>query len=143
MSHLHTTERFSLATILATMTTFGVLFGGLRAIQAETPVYVYFGSLAMATLAGQMLFGVNSKLGSALLGGMLLPTSLLGFAFWRGEELATAATGLPCAVALGTVLGFCTAAMASGVYSLLQMGQGLLRPRRSRMAADAQQEEHR
>lgn len=144
MSQLGTTERFSLATILATMTTFGVLFGGLRMINADTPVYLYFGLLAMATVAAQMAFGVTSKLGSALLGGILLPTSLLGYSVWRGDDIQSAATGLPCAVLLGAVLGFCTAAMSGGVFTLLQMAQGFVRPRRQRpaTASDPNEEHH-
>ena len=112
------------------MTTFGVLFGGLRMINVETPVYLFFGSLAMATVATQMAFGVTTKLGSALLGGLLLPLSLLGYTAWRGEDIQSAATGLPCAVLVGAMLGFCTSVMAAGVFTLLQMAQAFLRPRR-------------
>jgi hypothetical protein len=127
-------KRFSLASILATMTTFAILFGGLRLIDAETPAYLYFGSLAMSITFAQMVFGVMPKGGSAILGGILLPAWLLAYEAWNGQDLSRATVGLPCTVLMGALLGYCTAALAAGVGSLLQMIEPFLRTKKGRGA---------
>jgi lysylphosphatidylglycerol synthetase-like protein (DUF2156 family) len=114
------------------MTTLGLLFGGLRLIDAPTPVYFYFGSLAMAISITQMALGAVPKGGSAILGGFLLPAWLIAHEAWDGQDLSRTAVGLPCTVFVGALLGYCTATLAVGVFSLLQMAEPFLRTKKHR-----------
>ncbi len=110
------------------MTTFGLLFGGLRLIQADTPVYLFFGSLAVSISAAQMVIGKLPQAFPALLGGLLLPCWLMGQAAYGGQDLASSAVGLPCTIVMGSVLGYCTGVLAVGVFALIQMAESFLRP---------------
>jgi hypothetical protein len=117
-------QRFTIATILAIMTTFAMLFGGLRYLGAPPPVYLFFGSLAVFYSVVRMWAGTISRLYATGVGALLLPLWLAIFKQLDqrlGGQLPDLMMGLACTLFAGAALGYCTAVLTNGVLSLLEM----------------------
>lgn len=115
--------RFSVAEILAMMTVFGLLFGGLRYFGAPIWLYPFLGSQGMAICLVQMRFGNVARGASTMVGCVFLPAWMAAVAFFAPAHyampLAEVVKELPFTVPFGGLLGYCTGTMAAGVFLIL------------------------
>ena len=115
-------RRFGISGILAITTTFGLLFGGLRYLGASPPVYLFFASQAILICMLQMSFGSIPRGISAAAGAVFLPLWFMGYTLYSQRmSLAELLLGIPFAVALGALFGYCIGTLAAGVFLLLDM----------------------
>jgi len=116
-------QRFSVAEILAMMTVFAVLFGVLRYFAAPATLYMFLGTQAVAVCVVQMLFGAVPRGASTTVGCLFLPLWIwLMSTLGRIEQpigFEGSLAELPIALAFGGLLGYCTGALAAGVFLVM------------------------
>jgi hypothetical protein len=129
-----------MAEMLAMMTVFGLLFGGLRIFKAPATVYLYLGTQAVVICLVQMRFGSVPRGASMVVGSVFLPLWIWTLAAWDSSYVPARFEGswgdVPLVVFLGSALGYCTGAMAAGVFLVLDLLDGFARraaTRRARM----------
>jgi hypothetical protein len=115
--------QFSVAEILAMMTVFGLLFGGLRYFGAPVWLYPFLGSQGMAICLVQMRFGNVPRGASTLVGCVFLPGWMAAVAIFAPSQFAMPLSHvvkeLPFTVPFGGLVGYCTGTMAAGVFLVL------------------------
>ncbi len=118
-------RRFSLAEILVLITVFALLFGGLRFLQAPAAIYLFLGTQAVIVCLAQMWFGEVPRGISALVGAVFLPAWIwVAFAMGGGrflEQMRGTLLDVVVTVAFGGFLGYCTGALAAGVFMVMDM----------------------
>lgn len=117
-------QRFGMSAILGIMTALGVLFGGLRLMDAAPVVYLFFGLQAIIICIAQMFQGHSPRAASALAGAILLPLFLFVSAAYfsrdpGGNVLAGAICFAVVGVPFGAFLGYLTGTCAAGVFLLM------------------------
>lgn len=124
-------RRFSIAEILAMMTVFGIVFGLLRVFQAHPAWYMFLGTQGVVICLVQMRFGSVPRGASTLVGCVFLPLWTWGMAAFGSSALPAQFSSswgdVPFAVAFGGLIGYCTGALAAGVFLILDMGDNLVR----------------
>ncbi len=132
-------QRFSIAEILAMMTVFGLLFGALRHFGAPATLYLFLGTQAVVICLVQMRFGEVPRGASTIVGCIFLPIWVWSLSAFGNGSLPTGFEGsladLPIVLGFGGLLGYCTGALAAGVFLVLDTIEDachrMLRDRRS------------
>jgi hypothetical protein len=115
--------RFGMAAIVALLTTFGVVFGVLKYIEAPPEVYLFVASEIAAVCLVQIMFGSMPRGASILTGAVLLP-------FWMTIYLRSPPNWMtPGMVAMcylfcfvfGGLLGYCLGALAAGFFLVMDL----------------------
>ena len=118
-------ERFGIASILTLTTTFAILFGALRYFDAPPSVYIFLGAMALSIWVVQMIFGSVPRGASAITGGLIMPIwvvmTIQSSPLRTHEPVGLLLLLLFFTVALGALLGYCTGALAAGVFLLLDV----------------------
>lgn len=113
------------------MTVFGGVFGLLRWFGVHPAWYLFLGTQGMIVCLVQMWFGSVPRGGSTLVGGVFLPIWVWGLAAFGSSALPANLTAtwmdVPFAIFLGGLLGYCTGALAAGVFLVLDLGDELRR----------------
>lgn len=121
-------ERFSISEILVMTTVFGFLFGALRLFHAPATLYLFLGSQAVAVCLVQMWFGAVPRGASTFVGCVFLPLWIWLLSATQSTELpmgtAFGIAELPFIAAFGGLLGYCTGALAAGVFLILDALHG-------------------
>jgi hypothetical protein len=116
------------AEILALMTVFAVLFGFLRGFGASAWLYLFLGTQAVAVCLVQMWFGAVPRGASMLVGSVFLPLWVWGLYVWGSADAPTDFKGtwadLPIVLIFGALLGYCTGALAAGVFLVMDALSG-------------------
>lgn len=119
------TRRFDLATMLAGMTAFALLFGGMRALSAPPSLIGFVAGLVATVAAAQaLLFGGYDPRRASILSGWAYcaatPIVLSVLAAWAGQRLDVAPLYIGCTsmtgLLLGGVAGYFAGALAAGVF---------------------------
>jgi hypothetical protein len=115
--------KFSIAEILAMITVFAFLFGALRFFGAPAPLYLFLGTQAVVICLVQMRFGEVPRGASMVVGCIFLPVwSWLTLLMGHGQQLIGfegSFAELPMVAAFGGLLGYCTGALAAGVFLIM------------------------
>ena len=114
-------KRFGMSAIIALVTLFAVIFGGLNLLQSRitefrlTPMlHIFFGLQLMVTWIAQMRFGQTPRRVSAFVGAVLLPTFvLLTFDLRPSHQLTLLTVAL---FFFGGLLGYCLGAIVAGLF---------------------------
>ena len=129
-------KRFGMAAVTATLTTFGIAFGGLKYAEAPPLAYVFVASLFVAVCLAQIVFGWAPRGGSIVAGAVLLPfwvglaMTIRTSSFGNLREFVYLYRGLsPIGTVLfyltvclfGGLLGYCTGALAAGFFLVRDM----------------------
>ncbi len=121
-------QRFSLAEILVMMTVFAVLFGVLRQFGAPATLYLFLGSQAVVICLVQMWFGEVPRGASTVVGCFFLPAWVWVLAASGSvnfpQEMEGSLVDICATVAFGGLLGYCTGALAAGVFLVMDMYDG-------------------
>jgi hypothetical protein len=124
-------QRFSIAEILAMMTVFSVVFGLLRRFDVHPAWYLFLGVQGLMVCLVQMWFGTVPRGSSTLLGSVLLPMWIWLLAAFGSSALPAYHTAswidVPFTVMFGGLLGYCTGALAAGVFLVLDLGDDIWR----------------
>lgn len=122
-------QRFSIAEILAMTTVFGLLFGGLRWFGASPILYMFLGTQALIICLVQMSFGTVPRGASTVVGCLFLPGWVWVLYALESPGLPASFQGswsdIPYVVLFGGLLGYCTGAMAAGVFLVMDILEGL------------------
>jgi hypothetical protein len=122
-------QRFGISAILALTTLFAFVFAGLRAFNAPTVLYLFFGTLAVTICLAQMVFGQVPRLSSIASGALLLPFWVFVIAIWEesaggGRNAIGWAVGLaPFTLIAGAILGYLAGTVMAGFFLLLDLTQ--------------------
>ena len=124
-------QRFSIAEILAMMTVFAFLFGALRYFRAPATLYLFLGTQAVVVCLVQMRFGSVPRGASMLVGCVFLPVWAWAATTFGGLDFPSSfqgtVTDVLIAVLFGGLLGYCTGALAAGVFLVMDMFDALAR----------------
>ena len=135
MSHVSATqdgyrvpERFSIAEILVMITVFGLLFGALRFFRAPATIYLFLGTQAVVVCLVQMWFGAVPRGASTFVGCLFLPLWIWLLSATGNQDLPVGSgfgiVELPFVSAFGGLLGYCTGALAAGVFLIMDAVDG-------------------
>ncbi len=118
-------RQFGLASLLAMFTTFGLLFGLLRAADAPAGVYWFLSALALAIGGSQMLFNREPRMVSIVAGTIFLPlivalSIFAGAALSKDRPVALIWPAIICTVVgsipTGGFVGYCVGTLLAGVF---------------------------
>lgn len=127
-------SRFSLTTIIGLLTFMAVLFGTLKSAEVHPIVYLFVGAEILAICCIQIVFGSAPRVGSAVVGGILLPACVFAFRedlrsfvsctrwSWLANDYPMFLTvGGVTTLAFGILLGYCIGAIAAGLFLVMEM----------------------
>ncbi|MBM4089417.1 MAG: hypothetical protein FJ276_08310 [Planctomycetes bacterium] len=130
-------KQFSMAETLAMITVFGFLFGVLRQFEAPATLYMFLGTQAVLICLVQMRYGTVPRGASTLVGCVFMPLWVWVLnAFDSRHAFASfgqSVFDLPITVLFGGLLGYCTGALAAGVFLVMDVvGRAAARRTRAR-----------
>ncbi len=121
----HVPEQLSMAAVLALLTVFGLLFGGLRMFGAPATVYLFLGCQALIVCLVQMWFGAVPR-GASMFVGCVFLLCWVGVAMLMGRGAfppGAAGTWLDMLVVVlvGGLLGYGIGALVAGVFLVIDL----------------------
>jgi len=132
-------QRFGMSAILGIMTALALLFGGLRLLDAEPIVYLFFGMQALAICVVQMFHGQSPRFASTVAGAIILPVFVMfavGFSRFGPPVLAVVCMMVMC-VPVGAFTGYLTGTCAAGIFLVMDALEPYLQGQRPASAASS------
>jgi hypothetical protein len=125
-------QRFGMSAIIGITTALALLFGGLRILDADPVVYLFFGLQGIVICIVQMFSGKAPRLASAIAGAVMAP--LFATRLWQATDplhshinvvgaFCLMVTGVP----IGAFLGYLTGTCAAGVFLVIDAMEAYLR----------------
>lgn len=132
-------QRFGMSAILGIMTALAFLFGGLRLLNADPLVYLFFGLQGLVICVAQMFQGQMPRFASSAAGAVILPVFVMfAMAFSRYEPpfLAIACT-MVISVPVGAFLGYLIGTCAAGIFLVMDALEPYLQGQRPASSSSA------
>jgi hypothetical protein len=114
-------ERFGMSAILGIMTALAVLFGGLKLLDADPLVYLFFGVQGLLICVVQMFHGRSPRFASSVAGAVILPVFVMCAALFsrHGPPAGAVACMMTMGVPIGGFLGYLTGTCAAGIFLIM------------------------
>ena len=122
--HYCVPKRFGISAIIALVTMFAVIFGGINLLQSKISeftfsptMHLFFGVELMAIWIGQMRFEESPRRVSTIVGAILMPL----FVFFSIDMPPSSMRTLAMAALFffGGLIGYCLGALAAGLFLVL------------------------
>lgn len=114
-------QRFGMSAILGIMTALALLFGGLRLLNADPVVYLFFGMQGLPICIVQMFHGQSPRFASSVAGAIILPVFVM-FALGlsrHGPDLGAIVCVMVMSVPIGAFQGYLTGTCAAGIFLVM------------------------